>query len=396
MRMIYLDNSATTRQYDEVTELMYRMAKEQFGNPSSLHTLGFETSTMLKQARRDCEDLFYGNGSVIFTSGGTESDNMALISTARKMRRRGNRIVTTKIEHPAVLETCQRLKDSGFDICYLDVDVDGYVEPQVVKAALDDKTIMVSIMTVNNEVGTIEPVLQAYRIVKEFNKTHGTEIVFHTDAVQAFGKLSFEEAAFDLISVSGHKIHGPKGIGMLYMNKDLKLPAFITGGGQEMGYRSSTENTTGIAGLALASKMAYTDHLNKMKRMADVNEYLRKGLFAELKDIEVNGPIDLGFSLLDAGKRCPSVLNISFHGTRAEVLLHTLEQDEIFISTGSACASNHTGDSHVLQAMSLDHKEIEGAIRFSFSEFNSIEEMDYVIDRTKVAVNRFRKLGTFR
>lgn len=396
MKMIYLDNSATTRQYDEVTDLMYRLAREQFGNPSSLHTLGFESATMLKQARRDCEELFYGNGSVIFTSGGTESDNMALVSTARKMRRRGNRIVTTKVEHPAVLETCRRLKDSGFDICYLDVDVDGYVEPQVVRAALDERTIMVSIMTVNNEVGTIEPVLQSYRIVKEFNKTHGTEIAFHTDAVQAFGKLSFDEAPFDLISVSGHKIHGPKGIGMLYMNKDLKLPPYITGGGQEMGYRSSTENTTGIAGLSLASKMAYSDHANKMRRIADVNDYLRKGLFAELKDIEINGPIELGFSLLDAGKRCPSVLNISFHGTRAEVLLHTLEQDEIYISTGSACASNHTGDSHVLQAMSMSHKEIEGAVRFSFSEFNTIDEMDYVIDRTKAAVNRFRKLGTFR
>ena len=396
MKMIYLDNSATTRQYDEVTELMYRLAKEEFGNPSSLHTLGFRSSSMLKQARKDCEELFYGNGNLIFTSGGTESDNMALVSTARKLRRKGNRIITTRIEHPAVLETCRRLKESGFDICYLDVDVDGYVEPQVLKAALDDKTILVSIMTVNNEVGTIEAVLQANRIVKEYNKTHGTEIVFHTDAVQAFGKLAFDEAPFDLISVSGHKIHGPKGIGMLYMNRDLKLPPFITGGGQEMGYRSSTENTTGIAGLALAGKMAYTDHINKMRKMADVNDYLRKGLFSELKDIELNGPEELGFTLLDAGKRCPSVLNISFYGTRAEVLLHTLEQDEIYISTGSACASNHTGDSHVLQAMSLEHKEIEGAIRFSFSEFNTIEEMDYVIDKTKNAVNRFRKLGTFR
>ena len=394
--MIYLDNSATTRQYDEVTELMYKIAKDNYGNPSSLHTLGFEANTMLKNARKECEDCFGAGGSVIFTSGGTESDNMALISTARKLKRRGNRIVTTRVEHPAILETCKRLAEDGYEIKYLDVDVDGYVEPQVVKAALDTDTILVSIMTVNNEVGTIEPVLESYRAVQEFNRINGTNIVFHTDAVQAFGKLSFEEAPFDLISVSGHKIHGPKGIGMLYMKNDLKLPALITGGGQEHGYRSSTENTPGIAGLALASRMSYDNHINKMRNLADVNEYLRKGLFAEIKDIELNGPEAIGFSLLDAGKRCPSVLNITFTGTRGEVLLHTLEQDGIYVSTGSACASHKTVDSHVLQAMSLSHKEIEGAIRFSFSEFNTIDEMDIVIDRVKTAVNRFRKLGTFR
>lgn len=394
--MIYLDNSATTRQYDEVTELMYEVAKNNFGNPSSLHNLGFNSSTMLKEARRDCEEMFGGNGRVIFTSGGTESDNMALYSTARKMRRRGNRIITTKVEHPAILETCKRLKEDGCEIVYLGVDENGYVDPETLKNALDENTILVSMMTVNNEVGTIEPVLESYKAVQAFNKANGTNIVFHTDAVQAYGKISFKDTAFDLISVSGHKFHGPKGIGMLYMRDDLKLPAHITGGGQEAGYRSSTENTPGIAGMALASKLAYQNFDGKMKQLAEVNDYLRKGLFTELKDIELNGPEELGWTLDDAAKRCPSVLNISFHGTRGEVLLHTLEQDEIFISTGSACASNHTGDSHVLQAMSLDHKEIEGAIRFSFSEFNTIEQMDFVIDKVKTAVNRFRKLGTFR
>lgn len=394
--MIYLDNSATTKQYDEVTELIYQISKENFGNPSSLHNLGFNASTMLKEARRDCEEMFGGNGRVIFTSGGTESDNMALYSTARKMRRRGNRVITTKVEHPAILETCKRLKEDGFEIVYLGVDENGYVDPESLKSALNENTVLVSMMTVNNEVGTIEPVLESYKAVQAFKKANGTNIVFHTDAVQAYGKISFKDAAFDLISVSGHKFHGPKGVGMLYMRDDLKLPAFITGGGQEAGYRSSTENTVGIAGMALASKMAYENFDGKMKKIAEVNDYLRNGLFEELKDIELNGPKELGWTLNDASKRCPSVLNISFHGTRGEVLLHTLEQDEIFISTGSACASNHTGDSHVLQAMSLDHKEIEGAIRFSFSEFNTIEEMDFVIDKVKAAVNRFRKLGTFR
>lgn len=394
--MIYLDNSATTRQYDEVTELMYKMAKEDFGNPSSLHLLGFEASKLLKASRADCEASFASGGSVIFTSGGTESDNMALASTARKLRRRGNHIITTKVEHPAILETCKRLKEDGFEITYLPVDKTGCINIDDLNASLDDKTILVSIMTVNNEVGTIEPVIDAYRRVQNFSKTNGTGIVFHTDAVQAYGKLSFQEAPFDLVSVSGHKIHGPKGVGLLYMKDGLKLPAYITGGGQERGYRSSTENTTGIAGLALAAKMSYDNHATKMNKLTEVNEYLRKGLFDELDDIELNGPEPMGFALDDAGKRCPSVLNISFHGTRGEVLLHTLEQDGIFISTGSACASNHTGDSHVLQAMGLDHKGIEGAIRFSFSEFNTIEEMNIVIDRVTSAVKRFRKLGTFR
>ena len=394
--MIYLDNSATTRQYDEVTELMYNIAMDEFGNPSSLHRMGFQANNLMKDARRDCEEFFAGNGTVIFTSGGTESDNMALLSTARKMRRRGNRIVTTRVEHPAILETCKRLKDDGFEICYLGVNEDGFVDPDAVADALDEKTIMVSMMAVNTEVGTIEPVVQSYKTVQEFNKAHGTQIVFHTDAVQAFGKIRFEAAAFDLISVSGHKIHGPKGVGLLYMKNDLKIPAFITGGGQEMGYRSSTENTPGIAGLALAGKMAYTDFDVKMTKMAEVNEHLRQGLFTELSDIQLNGPEEMGYTLADAGKRCPSVLNITFSGTRGEVLLHTLEQDGIFVSTGSACASHKTGDSHVLQAMSLDHKQIEGAIRFSFSEFNTIEQMDEVIEKVTVAVKRFRKLGTFR
>lgn len=394
--MIYLDNSATTRQYDEVSNLMCKLAKENWGNPSSLHKLGFEANNLLFDARKEIEKYFYGNGSVIFTSGGTESDNMALLSTARKLRRRGNRIVTTKVEHPAIIETCRRLIDDGFIIDFLDCDVDGYVEPHIVRSALDNNTILVSMMTVNNEVGTIESVLPAYKMVQDYNKEKDTNILFHTDAVQAFGKLKLDEAPFDLISVSGHKIHGPKGVGLLYMKKDLKLPPHILGGGQEGGYRSSTENTNGIAGLCLATKMSYDNSLEKLKRMADVNDYLRKGLQSELEDIEVNGPVEQGFSLLDYGKRCPSVLNISFYGTRGEVLLHTLEQDEIYVSTGSACSSHKTGDSHVLKAMSMDHKEIESAIRFSFSEFNTIDEMDYVIDKVKTAVNRFRKLGSFR
>ena len=394
--MIYLDNSATTRQYDEVTELQYRMAKENYGNPSSLHTLGFNAGNILFDARREIEDLLPAGGVVIFTSGGTESDNMAIVSSARKMRRRGRRIVTTRIEHPAVLETCKRLAEDGSEIVYLDTDRKGFVDPASVRDALTDDTALVSIMTVNNEVGTIEPVIAASRLVSAFNKQHGCSIIFHTDAVQAFGKIPMDDAGFDLISASGHKFHGPKGTGFLFMRNDLKLPALITGGGQENGYRSSTENTPGIAGLGLAARLSHEDMMGKMIRMGELNDYLRKGLMTELKDVYLNGPEELGYSLHDEGRRCPSVLNLTFKGTRGEVLLHTLEQDMIYVSTGSACSSHKTGDSHVLQSMGLDHKNIEGAIRFSFSEFNTIEEMDIVIDKTKAAVNRFRRLGSFR
>ncbi len=394
--MIYLDNSATTRQYDEVTELQYKMAKENFGNPSSLHSLGFDAGNLLYDARKQIEDSLYGDGVVVFTSGGTEADNMALVSTTRKLKRRGSRIITTNIEHPAVLETCKRLEEDGFTLEYMDVDESGYLDPEAIAERIESDVILVSVMAVNNEVGTIEPILPIFKKVKEYNQSNNTSIVFHTDAVQAFGKLEFDVAPFDLVSASGHKIHGPKGSGFLYMNKNLKLPPFITGGGQESGYRSGTENTIGIAGLGLAAKIACDDILIKTHNMGEVNEYLWKGIKSEIKDIRLNGPEELGYSLYDYGKRCPSVLNVSFFGTRGEVLLHTLEQDNIFVSTGSACASNKTGDSHVLKAMGRSHKEIEGALRFSFSEFNTIGEMDVVISKLKKAVERFRKLGSFR
>ncbi|MDO4382906.1 MAG: cysteine desulfurase family protein [Eubacteriales bacterium] len=394
--MIYLDNSATTRQYDEVTDLMVRLQKDYFGNPSSLHSMGFEAGNYLFDAREEISRTFPYDGRIIFTSGGTESDNTAIFSVCRKMRRRGNKIITTEVEHPAVLECMKRLKEDGYQVEYLKADVNGYVEPQALKAALDENTILVTMMAVNNEVGTIEPVLPCYNIVQEFNQLYGTKILFHTDAVQAFGKMSFADAPFDLISISGHKFHGPKGVGALYVRKGVDIPPYILGGGQENGYRSGTENTPGIAGLGLAAKMTTENLFEKQMKMAKVNDYFRKAVVEEIPDVQLNGFEEQGMELTDFGTRCPSVINFSFLGTRGEVLLHTLEQDGIFVSTGSACASHHTGDSHVLQAMSMNHKEIESAIRFSFSEFNTLEEMDFVIDRLKAAVARFRRLGSFR
>ena len=394
--MIYLDNSATTRQYDEVSRLIYDVATEEFGNPSSLHTLGFRADKILKEARARTAACFPSDGSILFTSGGTESDNMALLSSCHKMRRRGNKVITTEIEHPAILETCKRLEEDGFNVVYLKPDGEGAIRPEQVSSELTEDTVIVSVMAVNNESGTIEPVRDTGSLIRAYNREHGTRILFHTDAVQAFGKLDLRGSEADMISVSGHKFHGPKGVGALFVRKGVNPEPLIYGGGQENGLRSGTENLPGIAGLGLACEMTCRDLNDKIRGIAEVNDYLLNGLLAEIPDVLINGPRSLGLSLDEAGKRCTGVLNLSFLGTRGEVLLHTLEQDGIYVSTGSACHSHKTGDSHVLRAMGRNHKEIEGAVRFSFCEFNTIEEMDFVIDRVKAAVTRFRKLGSFR
>ena len=276
------------------------------------------------------------------------------------------------------------------------MDNTGTIKLDRLKEELDDNVILVTLMSVNNETGMIQPVLAAYDLVKDYNKAHGTNILFHTDAVQAFGKMNLRSVPFDLITISGHKFHAPKGVGAMYVKSGLKLPAFITGGGQENGNRSGTENTQGISGLGLATELAYDNLEEKQLHIINLNNRLREGLMSELDDIIVNGTIDMGVEVSDYGKRFPSVLNVSFLGARGEVILHTLEQDEIFVSTGSACSSHKNSDSHVLAAMGLGHKEIEGAIRFSISEFNTLEEMDEVAAKVSAAVKRFRRLGSFR
>ena len=396
LSMIYLDNSATTKQYDEVTELIYKVSKETFGNPSSLHAAGFEAAKMLKAARGQLSALLPSGGQVIFTSGGTESDNMALISSAAKLKRRGKKIITTAVEHPAVTETCKRLKQDGFEIEYIPVGENGCISADEVAEALTEDTILVSVMSVNNETGAIFPVNDIAESVKRYNKEHGTEIIFHTDAVQAFGKIDLTACKADLISASAHKFHGPKGVGLLFMKDSLKLPAFITGGGQESGLRSSTENTTGIAGMGLAAEMSGRDMDAKIRAVSEVSEYFKNVIMSEIADVRINGSEEPGHSMSDVGKRLPTVLNLTFEGTRGEVLLHTLEQDGIYVSTGSACSSNHPGESPVLKAMGLTPKQIEGALRFSFSEFNTREETDIVIDKVKTAVERFRRLGSYQ
>ena len=393
--LVYLDNSATTRQYDEVTELMSRAMRENFGNPSSLHSLGLKAEKEVKNARNIlAQSLGADEEEVFFTSCGTESDNTVLMGAAQAKKRRGKKIIVSAVEHPAILEPAKKLESMGFEVAYIGVDKQCRLNLESLKNAVTDDTILISVMGVNNETGTIMPIEEIARFKEEYNRTHGTDIWLHTDAVQAFGKilvnLKKEYKGVDFLSASAHKIHGPKGMGLLYMKKGLNLVPFLLGGGQERHMRSGTENTPGIVGFGKAAELAMRDFDERIQRMSTARQRLLEQICAEIKDIRINSP--------EGEEACPSVLNLSFLGTRGEVLLHTLEQDGIFVSTGSACFSNHSSakGSHVLNAMGLTPKEIEGAIRFSFSEFNTEEEMDFTADKVKAAVARFRRLGSFR
>ena len=391
--LVYLDNSATTRQYDEVTDLMSETARNCYGNPSSLHGLGLEAEKTMKEGRKRIASAFNSTpDEVTITSCGTESDNTVLMGLSRAPRPRAKKIITTAVEHPAVLEPAAELERRGFEVVRLGVDRQCRIDMDQLRAELTEDTILISVMAVNNEVGTIMPIKEIGELKKEFNKAHGTKILLHTDAVQALGKVSLdtkkEMKDVDLISVSAHKIHGPKGIGALYVRKGVNLLPFVLGGGQERGFRSGTENVPSVSGFGLACEMSVKDMNERVDKMNAVRNYLKDGIVSEIGDIVINSPDD----------GVCSVLNVSFPGTRGEVILHRLEQEGIYVSTGSACSSNHktSKGSHVLNAMGLKHKEIEGALRFSFNEFNTVEEMDYVLGRLKNAVEGFRKLGSFR
>lgn len=394
-KIVYLDNSATTRQYDEVTEAMYKLAKENYGNPSSLHSMGLAAEKAVRQARGSlAKALGAAEDEVYFTSCGTESDNTVLMGVARAKRRTGKKIIVSTVEHPAILEPAKRLEEMGYEVEYIGVDGKCQLNLEQLKAAITDETILISVMGVNNETGTIMPIQEIAHIKDEYNKAHGTDIWLHSDCVQAFGKipmsLAGEYRGVDFVSLSAHKIHGPKGMGGLYVRKGRNLPAFMLGGGQEKHMRSGTENTPGIIGFGKAAELASANFDARIENMRAARTYLLEAIKSEIGDIRINSPED--------ESACPSVLNISFLGTRGEVILHTLEQDGIFVSTGSACASNHASQkgSHVLNAMGLSPREIEGAIRFSFSEFSTVEDMEYAATKVKAAVQRFRRLGSYR
>lgn len=378
--MIYLDNSATTKLHPEVVSAMMKVLTEDFGNPSSLYKLGLEAEKLLKDARaKVAKTMGAQPEEIYFTGCGTESDNTAIKGIWEARRKQGKRIITTAVEHPAVLQCCKWLQNQGADVVYLPVNKEGLIEIEDFKKALTPDTILVSVMYVNNETGAIMPLREIRKALDEAK----SDAVFHTDAIQAWGKEPLDARALgvDLISVSGHKVHAPKGIGALYVRRGLHLPIFMHGGGQEMGFRSGTENVAGIVGMGTAAELITLYGQDRYIRMAAARDYLKERIEAEIPDVKFNGPED----------GCPSLLNVSFIGCRAEVLLHTLDQNGICVSTGSACSS-HSKGSHVLTAMNLRPEQIEGAVRFSFCGENTIDEMDQVMECLKTAVSSQRKL----
>ncbi len=393
-RLIYLDNSATTRQADEVTDLMADVARNTFGNPSSLYSLGMDAEKVVENARKTFAKTISADPScVIFNSGGTEGDNTVLREVAHARRHQGKHIIVSSVEHPAVLECCGRLEQDGYRVTKIGVDSLCHLNMDELADAIDDETTLISVMAVNNEVGTIMPIRDIVKLAHEKagKPDRSSGILVHTDAVQGYGKVDLSvkgENDPDFLTVSAHKFHGPKGVGALAVKKGTLIPALILGGGQERGYRSGTENVPGIAGMGKAAELAYSDMKNGSPAMHECRSRLLGILKDQVKDILINSPED------ETG--ADSVLNVSFLGVRGEVLLHVLEEDGIYVSTGSACSSNHKGQSHVLRAMGRSPKEIEGAVRFSFSRYSDPADMDFVADRVKAEVERFRKLGSFR
>jgi len=387
--LVYLDNSSTTRQYAAVTLKMLRFMEDDFGNPSSLHRMGLSAENALKEARGDvAKALGFEPREVFFTSGGTEAANLALLGAASARKRRGNRVITSSVEHPAVFECCKKLEAEGFTVIYAGVDEKCRLNLDEVRANTDENTILISIMHVNNEVGAIMP-------LDEICRRKGDNAAVHTDAVQAFGKLPQGKAGADIVTVSAHKIHGPKGCGAIAVRKGINLEPRIYGGGQEKDLRSGTENVAAIAGFGEACRIAASDLNGRAKKMDAARSYLLAGMKEEIPDIRINSAEETSLTG-EAGFCAPSILNVSFLGARGEVILHGLESEGIFVSTGAACSSHKKGKNRVLAAMGLSDKEAEGAIRFSFNEFNSAEEMDYVLVRLKSLVSRFRKFGGFR
>ncbi len=375
-KLIYLDNSATTRPFDEVTEYMGRVMKDVYGNPSSMHMAGVDAECEVRKAR----DIIAGimkvdPKEIFFTSGGTESDNLALIGCAEANKRAGMHLITTKIEHPAILETMKHLEEMGYKVTYLDVKKDGRVDADTLKEALTDETILVSIMHVNNEIGALNNVEELASVVKEYNPS----ILFHTDAVQSFGKVRLlpKRSRIDLVSVSGHKIHGPKGVGFLYVNEKVKIRPVIFGGGQQKGIRSGTENVPGIAGIGIASKLIYDGLDEKTAKLYELKRYFIDKL-KELPDVTINGIPDHVADDIEPAVRqtAPHIISASFAGVRAEVLLHTLEGKGIYVSSGSACASNKPAVSATLTAIGLDRKLLDSTIRFSMSVETTQEDLD--------------------
>ena len=372
MSTIYFDNCATTRPYDEVKDIVINTMTTHYANPSALHSAGISVERLINSARKTIADtLNCKQDEIIFTSGGTEADNMAVLGVANAYSRKGKHIITSKIEHHAVLDCFKHLESNGFEVSYIDVDSNGVVDFEQLKNAVRDDTILISIMLANNETGTFQPIEKIRSISKN--------AIIHTDAVQAYGKYDFKNLDVDLISISGHKIHAPKGIGVLAVKNGVKLSKISFGGGQEAGIRSGTYNTEGILGMAKAAEISYDNLYRDISYLKELCEYFKTQLVEKIPDVCFNG------------ENSVNVVSVSFPGVRGEVLLHTLEEKGIYVSTGSACNSKSTKISYVLDAMHIERKLAESTIRVSFSVFNTKEEIDNAIDVIVQSVAFLRK-----
>ena len=366
----YFDNSATTRCYPEVAEIVVKTMTEDFGNPSAMHLKGVEAEKYVREAAQTLAKILKVNEKeIIFTSGGTESNNLALFGGADANKRSGNHIITTSVEHAAVGQPAERLEQMGYEVTIVPVDHRGVVQLEALEQALRPDTILVSTMYVNNEVGAVMPVEEIAKLVHE----KSPKALYHVDAIQAFGKYRIypKKAGIDMLSVSSHKIHGPKGVGFLYINEKARIQPQILGGGQQAGMRSGTDNVPGIAGLGVAAKMVYTDFDEKIEHMYQLKERLAEG-FLKLPNVRLNG--------MEIREGAPQILSASFLGVRSEVLLHTLEEKGIYVSAGSACSSYKRKAAGTLSAMGMEAAQRESTLRFSFSEENTFEEVDYVLE----------------
>ena len=375
---IYLDNAATTKCYKEVADLVYKLMCEDYGNPSSLHLKGIEAEGYIRWATEEIAKILKVEPKeIIFTSGGTESDNLGIIGAAKGNRRKGNHIITSGIEHQGVLNTVRHLEEEGFVVTYLPVDEEGVVDLEALKSALTKETLLVSIMHVNNEMGSIQPLEEIGKIIKEYDP----KILFHSDGVQGFGKCYIypKRIGLDMYSVSAHKIHGPMGVGFLYKDAKAKILPISYGGGQQKGLRSGTDNAPGIAGLGLASKRIYENIEKNQPRMLELKEYFLMGV-SKIDDVLVIGKRGVGH-----------IASVAFKGVSSEVLLHALEEKGIYVSSGSACSTHGKKTSSVIQSLNLPAEYQGSTIRFSLSEFTTKEEIDYTLEVLYECIPKLRR-----
>ncbi|MEY8000975.1 cysteine desulfurase family protein [Clostridium sp. Mt-5] len=375
---VYFDNSATTRPYSEVIDSMVDAMKNYYGNPSSAYSLGLKAELKMNESR----DIVAGTlncdkDEIIFTSGGSESNNFLI----RGFVKSGGQVITSKIEHPSVLNTCKALEDKGVEVIYLDVNSRGQVDLNQLDNSINKQTQVVSIMHTNNEIGTVQNIEAIGKLIKE----KSSRVKFHVDAVQAYGKydIDVKKSNIDLLSASGHKIHGPRGIGIAYVRRGLLPTPLIYGGGQEKGFRSGTENLAAAVGFAKAAEKIYKNIEENFHRVSDIKEYFMKELKG-IKGIKINS---------QGMEYSPYVLSVSFIGVRGEVLLHMLEEKGIYVSTGSACSAKSSKDSHVLEAIGLPKEELKGTIRFSFGDGNSKDEVDYTLEVLDKSLKFLRRVG---